>query len=186
MKINNLKKQQGFTLIELVVVIVILGILAVTAAPKFINLQSDARTATLQAIKASMETATALVHSKSLIAGNETKAASATNNVVVDSAGTTVSLDLGYPISTTGSGTAAGTDWGNLLDVNSTEFTISDSAIAGYVVVYPTDSTAPTAIPSDVNAPAAPTTTTKEDCFAFYKETATLGTKPTMNVAVCL
>ncbi|MGL4750761.1 MAG: type II secretion system protein, partial [Shewanella sp.] len=38
-----MKRQQGFTLIELVVVIIILGILAVTAAPKFINLQSDAR-----------------------------------------------------------------------------------------------------------------------------------------------
>ncbi len=34
-----MSKQKGFTLIELVVVIVILGILAVTAAPKFMNLQ---------------------------------------------------------------------------------------------------------------------------------------------------
>ncbi|MDP4983974.1 prepilin-type N-terminal cleavage/methylation domain-containing protein, partial [Pseudoalteromonas tunicata] len=32
-----MKKQQGFTLIELIIVIVILGILAVTAAPKFLN-----------------------------------------------------------------------------------------------------------------------------------------------------
>ena len=38
-----MKKQGGFTLIELVVVIVILGILAVTAAPKFLNLQDDAK-----------------------------------------------------------------------------------------------------------------------------------------------
>ncbi|MBM7073074.1 prepilin-type N-terminal cleavage/methylation domain-containing protein [Shewanella sp. 202IG2-18] len=42
-----MQKQQGFTLIELVVVIIILGILAVTAAPKFINLQSDARKSAL-------------------------------------------------------------------------------------------------------------------------------------------
>lgn len=47
-----MKKQAGFTLIELVIVIIILGILAVTAAPKFLNLQDDARTSTLKGVEA--------------------------------------------------------------------------------------------------------------------------------------
>lgn len=190
MNIINMKKQQGFTLIELVVVIVILGILAVTAAPKFINLQSDAHTATLQAIKASMETASTLVHSKSLIAGNENVAAGGATNatVVVDSAGNTVNLSYGYPISTAGTTpvTAPNTDWGFLLDINSADFVISSTAIAGYVVVYPADKTVPTGIPTDPLAPAAPTASTSVDCFAYYDETTTLGTKPTMTVSVCL
>ena len=56
-----MKKQNGFTLIELVVVIIILGILAVTAAPKFINLQSDARETSLQGMKRAILGANSLV-----------------------------------------------------------------------------------------------------------------------------
>ncbi|WP_422768146.1 type IV pilin protein [Photobacterium leiognathi subsp. mandapamensis] len=47
-------KKNGFTLIELVVVIVILGILAVVAAPKFMNLQVDARNASLKGLEGSL------------------------------------------------------------------------------------------------------------------------------------
>ncbi|MEI6895912.1 MAG: prepilin-type N-terminal cleavage/methylation domain-containing protein, partial [Psychromonas sp.] len=67
-----MKNQKGFTLIELVVVIIILGILAVTAAPKFINLQSDARLSTLQGLKGAIQGANSLVYSKAAIAGVET------------------------------------------------------------------------------------------------------------------
>lgn len=66
-----MKRQQGFTLIELVVVIIILGILAVTAAPKFINLQGDARASTLQGLKGSLQGANTLVYSKAALAGLE-------------------------------------------------------------------------------------------------------------------
>ena len=47
-RIND--RQQGFTLIELIVVIVILGILAVTAAPKFMNLTSDANASVVKSL----------------------------------------------------------------------------------------------------------------------------------------
>lgn len=71
-----MKRQQGFTLIELVVVIIILGILAVTAAPKFINLQSDARASALSGMKAAIQGANTLVYSKAALAGKEKSSSS--------------------------------------------------------------------------------------------------------------
>lgn len=55
---------KGFTLIELIAVIVILGVLSVVAAPKFISVRTDATIATLQGMKGAMESASSLVHIK--------------------------------------------------------------------------------------------------------------------------
>lgn len=89
-----MQKQNGFTLIELVVVIIILGILAVTAAPKFINLQGDARASTLQGLKGSMQGANSLVFSKAAIASKE-KDDDTTVQIGADAADT-VKIAYGY------------------------------------------------------------------------------------------
>ncbi|MPW36924.1 type II secretion system protein [Vibrio sp. B1Z05] len=87
-----MKKQGGFTLIELVVVIVILGILAVTAAPRFLNLQSDARESSLQGLKGAMAGAGSIVYGKAAIEGIETKASGAID--------TGITVVYGYPDAT--------------------------------------------------------------------------------------
>lgn len=63
------RTSNGFTLIELIVVIVILGVLAVSAAPKFVNLKSDALAADLYALKGSLKSAISMAHGKMLIHG---------------------------------------------------------------------------------------------------------------------
>lgn len=84
-----MKRQGGFTLIEMVVVIVILGILAVTAAPRFLNLQGDARNSALQGLKGAVNGAAGIVYGKAAIEGQENKA------TAVEVAG--VKTVYGYP-----------------------------------------------------------------------------------------
>ena len=95
----------GFTLIELIVVIVILGILAVTAAPKFVDLQSDARLATLNGMKAAINSAVSLTYGKSLVLGKEKE-----KKVSITINGSPVSVCYGYPC-------AAATEIQKVLDI---------------------------------------------------------------------
>lgn len=66
-----MRRNNGFTLIELVVVIVILGILAATAAPKFMDLQSDARVSAMQGVKGAILSAANMSFAKSVIQGTD-------------------------------------------------------------------------------------------------------------------
>ena len=65
------KGSRGFTLIELVVVIVILGILSATAVPKFMDMQKDARAAVLMGMAGAVKSANSMVYAKSMVLGND-------------------------------------------------------------------------------------------------------------------
>lgn len=64
------RKQKGFTLIELVMVIVILGILAAFALPRFADLGGDAREASIKGAQGAVKSASAIAHSAWLAGGN--------------------------------------------------------------------------------------------------------------------
>ncbi|WP_272931645.1 type II secretion system protein [Shewanella sp. KX20019] len=90
-------REKGFTLIELVVVIIILGILAVIAAPKFINFSRDAKISALEGIGAAIVFAADETYLKAQIEGAAQARSSASNPPYVEIPAGIFELKYGYP-----------------------------------------------------------------------------------------
>ncbi|WP_320151557.1 prepilin-type N-terminal cleavage/methylation domain-containing protein [uncultured Tolumonas sp.] len=158
-----MKRSAGFTLIELIIVIVILGILAVTAAPRFINLQNDARTSTVNGLSGAVKAAASMVYSKAIIAGQDKVSP---GEVSIN--GSDVTLAFGYP-----SALAAGI--GAVIDVNQNstndwDVTTTSTTPKTYVLT-----------PHDYSAPSG------TSCNVTYTEAQSATTPPTVvaNVGGC-
>lgn len=114
----KIQKQRGFTLIELVVVIALLGILAAFAIPRFASLEKEARSAVTQGLSGSLRSAAAMAHGLHLATGLTT----------VNMEGNDIDIVNGYP------------------DADTIELTLSDAsgftpATAGTTTTFSKDGT---------------------------------------------
>ena len=129
-------KNQGFTLIELVVVIVILGILATTIAPKYIDFTTDAHNSNLQGVQAAMQGGAEIVHSKSLVRGNQGQAVAEAPTIIrIDGA---LPIHFGYPVATQAA-------WQRLLNLDENIYSYQ-TLDATTIVIFLTGSEVPTTV----------------------------------------
>jgi len=147
------KQQRGFTLIELVVVITILGILAAFAIPRSASFQADARMAKMSAALGSLKSAAALAHSLQ-VSQQLAPGASITME------GSTITMANGYP-------TAAQNAIGHAAGMNESDGT----TIQGYITA--TAGTTYTVTP-DAGHPA---------CAVTYTQPVSAGAAPTYSIA---
>ncbi|WP_206485143.1 prepilin-type N-terminal cleavage/methylation domain-containing protein [Thalassotalea sp. G2M2-11] len=153
-----MRKQSGFTLIELVIVVVILGFLAVTAIPKFLDLTDQAKQANIEGMAGGFATAISLARAQWEAEG---RSKNTSNQNFVDYDGTTLYLTVedkannirpGYVLGTTATATIGDVNcvqvWNNILQQPpkvSTDITDLDGVNAAdyYVVKDSTNTNAP-------------------------------------------
>ena len=159
------RNQAGFTLIELIIVIVILGILAVTAAPKFLDFGADAKRSTLTGVKGALESASSLVYGKAIIAGKQNAATEALTDPAIE-------IAFGYPLATAVDIRAAAelsvAEWDIVAGEGANDPGFGVPATPGSVVISAADSTLGT--------------TEETACHTVYVQAADVNTKPVITV----
>lgn len=119
MKQGNFNQQAGFTLIELIMVIVILGILSAFALPRFADLGGEARVSSIQAASGAVRSAANIAHAQWLAQGS-------TGNVTLE--GTTITMATsGYPNAASAGTGGTGNGIVEAAQLSSTDYTLAET-----------------------------------------------------------
>jgi MSHA pilin protein MshA len=162
--------QGGFTLIELIVVIVILGILAATALPKFASLSGEARLASLNAAKGALAATSAMTHGKYLV--------SPVTPINVEGTSVAMNATSGYP-AVVADTSATGSTAGNIAlaaGLATTDYTVytTGAATATRPVVAANQFAV---VPVSIAGTAAAV-----NCYVLYTAPTAANTAPTITV----
>lgn len=180
-----MRNQKGFTLIELIIVIVVLGILAVTAAPQFIDFSGDARTSSVKGLSGNIKGAANTVYGKAAIEGELT----ADGAIDLDEDGTDdIQTVFGYPEATASgitiaasldaavlpAGGSPNTDWAYLIEPAGSD----PSSDPGVIYIAPADNVTGTA------GGAVTTDITDSKCYVEYTAATSADNSPSVNTVV--
>ena len=168
-----MRNQKGFTLIELIIVIVVLGILAVTAAPQFINFSGDARESAVKGLRGNIQGAYQTVYARAAVDGDldgTTETPVLVNNI---------ETAAGYPVGVKGaSGNEAITTDGIIkaatLSDDDWDWGVSQTSATDTIVI------APQGYSVDDNAP----TGDNINCYVTYKQTNSPNTPPSVTTVL--
>lgn len=167
-----MRNQKGFTLIELIIVIVVLGILAVTAAPQFFNFSGDARESAVKGLKGNIQGAYQTVYAKAAVEGE--LAGTAADPADVEDIDTV----YGYPAATASGIAAAASLGGNSEDwVFAVGDTSSTNTTAEVFYIAPAGF-------SDLNDSSTAEDIYDTSCYVSYANATDANTPPVVSIDV--